>query len=276
MPTACSAQQIRRLLDEVGNETSLTPVHGNFPEIFRLLNERHKKSTGENFTFSQTYFYRSLYSPLVRGHRQLSLEIPILDAICKSIGYLSYTNFINSEHPALNKVLEKCIGAWYSYVRCNSGNPDVLVSPVHIYAKGKTILMLLQGKARKFAGEMKLKGKCIYCVLESESDKQIHLVLKVGLSDSPDVLQGVFSGISSGEDPIAGREILARQDMPFEKMKNDKLKIETLCASDNEKEKIIGNYFRERDRNILSAGRSSTFTFSDLHEDAGSVKRKTR
>jgi hypothetical protein len=187
-----------------------------------------------------------------------------MDAIAISIGYDSYSHFEQSARSAVNKILDSCRGTWLSYVRCNSGNPDVLVSPVEIYSEGRSIRMKLQGKIRLLDGELKLKGKCIHCLLESESEKSIYLVFKIGLVESPEVLQGVFCGISSGEDPISGREVLVRQETKYGTLKNRKVPIEEFLRSASEEEVAIGKYFRKKDGNILKIERASTFTLGDL------------
>jgi hypothetical protein len=104
----------------------------------------------------------------------------------------------------------------------------------------------------------------VYCLLESKQDKNLHLVFNVGHSKRPNVLQGVFSGMSTAGDPIAGREVLVRRKEKIFELKNSRQSISEMLKSKSEEEKIIGKYFKEVNQNILKGGKSSTYELTDL------------
>ena len=226
-----------------------------------------KKECGEPF-FADNYLYKKMFlkarSAEAKGGGLLNLNDEYLEIIAGYLGYKSYAHFLELQHYKFPDELENCKGVWCSYVRCNSGDADVLVAPVHIYHKTKQMFIEMKGASRRFKGELKMEGKCLFCLLESGEDKNIHLVLRIGLAKKPNVLQGVFSGISSGGDPIAGREVLIRNDSAFEKLKHRKMKISDLLISGNEEEKLIGEYFSAKQQNIIKGAPASTFELNDL------------
>jgi hypothetical protein len=142
----------------------------------------------------------------------------------------------------------------------------------------RDVVMTLKGSRRNFQGKMKLQGDCIYCLLESGDTKDLHVVFKTGLESTPNVLQGVFSGLSTANDPIAGREILVRQPGVDEmkKLSNDRMSIDALLESGSDEEKIIAGYFNSIEENILKAGRSSNFQITDLIKPEQKTKTRKR
>jgi hypothetical protein len=256
---------ILRLLKEVAIKTDKSLAHPHFPDMYEIMLRDSKELP---FT-SHDYLYRKLFLEVEgadeKRRQDISLSAVNVEAIAKFLGYKSYEQFKKFEHPERNPVLENCIDTWYSYVRCNSGSRNVFVSPVRIFANGKEIQMELRGPSRLFKGIVRLNGHALYCFMESGKEKNLHLVMKVALSDKPEVIQGVFSGISTGGDPIAGREILIRQPgKKFETLAPQKFKIDDLLKSGDEGEKKIGNYFTDKEKNILAGGKASTFGWEDL------------
>lgn len=264
----CFLADIKRLLDEVSEETGLTLVHGNFAEIHEKLQEKYKSRTKKRtLPFSDEYLYRKLFARVKDGVEKdatINLNALNLDAIAQALEYRSYSDFIRMEGPEINPVLANCAGTWYSYVRCNSGQPYILRSAVIIYQEKKAMYMKLQGGLRLFQGQLKHDGNCIYCLLESKQEKKLHMVLRTGLSSRPDVLQGVFSGLSSGGDPIAGREVLIRQNEEYGKLSHTRVAISEFLLSEKEEENVIAKYYQYPEKNILKGGLSSTFDLGDL------------
>lgn len=263
----CHPDDIRRLLKEISEELQTAITHSNFHSMHEQLEARYKAKKNKALPCFKDYLYRKLYLKVKDedSRRMLQLSPTILNALCECIGYENFDRFRHSDHPAVLPVLKNCMGAWYSYVRCNSGQAYVLRAPVHIYQQSKTVWVELQGSTRLFKGKLKSEGDCLSCLLESNQHKNIHLLFKAGLSNTPGVLQGVFSAISNGGEPVAGREILVRQQgSEFSKMKHARLPIEHLVAHGSEEEKLVGNYFAVKNGSILKANRSSSFELDDL------------
>lgn len=259
----CKAVDIMRLLQEVADKTGYKLLNAQFPLMYKKMEE----VLGKSF-FAEDYMYKKMFLRSRNAEppqESLRLKDEYLEIIAEYLGYKNYLQFLGMHEHKFPVALESCEGVWYSYVRCNSGDPEVYVSPVHIYQKTKQIFVEMRGYTRKFKGELKMEGNCLFCLLESGQDKNIHLVLKIGLAKKPNVLQGVFSGLSSGGDPIAGREVFVRQHgTEFDKLKHKKLKISELINSKDEEEKVIGEYFSDKQLNILKGGQASTFELNDL------------
>jgi hypothetical protein len=100
--------------------------------------------------------------------------------------------------------------------------------------------------------------------LQSGQNKNIHIVLKAGHSTEPQVLQGVFSGVSTAGDPIAGREIFIRQKLSYDKLTTERASIKDLIGSKSRESELIGKYFKNKEYNILKGGAASTFGLDDL------------
>ena len=122
----------------------------------------------------------------------------------------------------------------------------------------------MKGPNRTFTGNLKYEGNCLCCHLVSQQDKDLHLVFYAGLEQNPRVIQGVFSGISSAGDPIAGREVLVRQDEKFNMLQNFRRPIQEMLESKSAEAQIIAMYFKNPEHNILKAGKASTFSIGDL------------
>jgi hypothetical protein len=258
---------IVKLLNRIARETKYDLAHTNFPSIKEKLDEKFAQLEPSKtpLTYSDEYLYRKLYLPSLKQEKEfVSANVAIINAIAQSIGFDSFSHFVSAVDSTDSPVLRNCMGQWYSYVRCNSGQPYVLRSPVQIHEHRKEIVMELQGPQRKFRGQIKLVGECLHCLLESAQIKKIYLILKIGFSSNPDVLQGIFSGLSTGGDPIAGREVLVRSKLGYGQMSPARIAISELQAARSEEEKRIGNYFSGKENSILKAGTGSTYGLDDL------------
>lgn len=266
MPEQYRTNDILRLLEELGEETGTGTGHAHFEKIYNKMRESEERPP----FVSEDYLYRKLYRRAKRakekGQTEISLNVQNIEYIARFLGYSGYLQFERTEHPDKNPVLFNCVGNWYSYVRCNSGNPDILISPVQITANGKQVRMELKGPQRKFEGPMTISGPCLYCNLESGKEKRLNLIFKIGTAVEANVLQGVFSGVSSGGDPIAGRELLIRRKEKFKELANSKIGIKDASESDDEELKTVAAYFSSMEKNILRGGRASTFGIADLKE----------
>lgn len=259
------ALDILKLLNAIAEETNHTLAHADIDLIYDDIKDKDPVL----LSMSGDYIYRKLYlrvrDATPKHNTSIRLNKSYIEALAHTLRYKSYQDFLSEKHPDKKDALVKCIGNWYSYVRCNSGKPDVLVSPVRIYAEGKKICMELKGPERSFRGTVKLNGNCLYCFLESDQSKNLHIVLKTGLAIRPEVLQGVFSGISSGGDPIAGREVFIRQEKDFSLLKPRKFRITDTTGKKNE-EQAVADYFSKKEKNILKGGVASSFILDDLDQ----------
>ena len=115
-----------------------------------------------------------------------------------------------------------------------------------------------------FRGEIKTREGCLFVVLESEDGKCFHHVYKIGQRHAPKVLQGVFSGVTTAFDPIAGRVLLIRQDAALEELTNRKAETSAMIASPEMEERRVGSYFRDYNNNNVSPSKSYEFGYDDL------------
>lgn len=257
---------LKKLLEALVERAGKTLAPAHVKEMHEYMLENKFKSP-----FGEDYLYRKIYLEVKdadeKHNKPITLNTQNIEAIAKFLGFKSYNEFVERTNRPVHKSLENCVGSWYSYVRCNSGLDFILISPVSIYVEGGEAFMTLKGKQRTFTGKLKFEGNCIYCLLESKQEKNIHLVFSVGFSNAPNVLQGVFSGMSTAGDPIAGREVLIRQSEEFQQLKNSRKSIKEMIESDSEEEWLIASYFSLPEGNIIKARRSSTFDFADLQQE---------
>src|SRR5690606_27614722 len=115
-----------------------------------------------------------------------------------------------------NDALMNCIGNWWSLVRSNAG-PHVLRAPVTIYLNDNyEVCMTLKGNEKVFQGILKMEGPCLVGNLDSGAGKLLSVIFKLGSRKEMTLIKGVFCGLSSAGEPIAGREILMREKFkPF-------------------------------------------------------------
>ena len=257
------AADIITLLNEIAREAGVTLQYASFGEIYSKIEEKIP-----DLPFSDRYLYKQVYQPLqkLQGKNDIiRLNSNNVEHLVKYLSYTNYDQFIKVQSQPVHPVLMDFENTnWYSYVRCNSGEEYVLVSPVRFIAEGREIFMHLKGPRRTFTGKLKFGGNCIYCDLESGQEKNLHLVFYTGFAKQPDVLQGVFSGMSTAGDPIAGREVLIRQPGKLSTLQNSRRPIGEMMSSKNEEEQAVGSYFKNPAQNILKAGKASTFGIDDL------------
>lgn len=258
------AGEILALLEKVAALSERTLSYVSLKEIHADM--EHADPSG-NVPFNEEYLYKQIYQKVQKKKPDETIglnssKVDYIARFAKFSGFRHFTEYLKQPMPAF---LDHCEGNWFSYVRCNSGQPYLLKSPVRILRIDTGLVMELQGKARMFRGKIKYEGQCMYCLLESGEDKNLHLVFKFGSSRDPQVLQGVFSGMSSDGDPIAGREVLVREnELRLRDMKNERLPIRDFLKSKDPGKRALGTYFREKENNTLKIQRSSTFSFDDL------------
>lgn len=261
------AGEILALLEKVAVDTGRTLGYVALKDIHADMENADPQG---KVPFNEEYLYKQIYQKAQKEKpdETVGLNPGKVEYIARFAGFTNFNHFAEYLKQPLPTFLDNCEGNWYSYVRCNSGQPYLLKSPVRIARIDTGLIIELQGKARRFKGKIKYEGQCMYCLLESGEDKNLHLVFKFGSSRDPQVLQGVFSGMSSDGDPIAGREVLVREnELRLRDMKNERLPIHDFLKSKDPGKRALGTYFREKENNTLKIQRSSTFSFDDLCDE---------
>ncbi len=246
-----AVKQGNRNGDRFGIIELSTLVNEKLPTAYRPLGQR--------------YLYDTLYLNIQQAKKNkrstIAVDRSCMDSLAFYVGFQSLEDFIQHENPQLPQTASSILGNWYSIVRCNSGLPDLLLSPVRIYlGENKVAQMQLKGPHRSYQGKIKWIGSSISCFLESDDKaKALHLSFMLGVAKAPRVLIGVFSGVSTSGFPIAGKELLLRKEETFEELHNRRIPIKegSLPAS-------ILAYFEKYDSCYFKVREVSTFDFRDL------------
>lgn len=220
--------------------------------------EDHSDVPVSNFYLSD--IYRRVCGQLNDGETSVKAQQNKMDAIAKVLGYENFLKYAKAISEPVSPLLIGCIGNWWSLVRANNG-AYILKAPVRIsLTDQRTIAIELKGGRKQFTGTVSLRSGNIFCELDTGEDKKLFIVMKVGTRSHPRLLQGTFAGISTGGDPIAGRELFLREEeIPFEEMYWNKLGL-----SLNNLDERINNYFSTYHNNCIKINNVSTFSMTDL------------
>lgn len=248
---------VKKLLDALAEKTGQSlDYHGYWKmsdalESFAL----EKKMT----SISQGYLadtYRNIKKKLDNNTKESRTSRDHLDTIACYLGYKSFEQFSSSVDKPISDVFHSCMGNWWSYVRSNSGD-FLLKAPVRIYRDEKSmeVYLEMQGKERKYKGKMLEYGSCLSGFIQSNSEKVFSLIFKLSNSQKQDVLQGVFSGMSSFGNPIAGKELLVREtNLNYQDMQWTKLPM-----TDNTVSLKIKDYFKDSEKTNIKISEYSDF-----------------
>jgi hypothetical protein len=209
------------------------------------------------------YLYMKIYRLIKsRTDGTIGLNPYNLNEIAK---YLNYKSFRQLELSLGNVTpqAKSLAGSYYCYVRANLPKPAVLKSPVHIVERDGRMWFELKGPRIQYKGEIAIRDGCMFVLMSSKAGKEFHHVYKVGTTETPMLLQGVFSGVSTAFDPIGGRTVLMRQD-DGSKLKNEMQALSKLKLSKVESDRVLAKYFLKSDNNNVVPGRSSGFSIDDL------------
>ena len=244
------------LMDKLFEKTDL-PVH---VKAFRAMAE---KINGE---ISQKYLYESIHLKKDKARKKKIKAVKLhdgkLDELAAFLGFRNFRKFIESIDKPLDPILIACTGTYYSYVRRNDDKAKIIRSPVVIKEENGKFWFELQGPIWKYKGELKLRNGCLFVLMEAENgEKMIHHVYKIGTRLKPNVLQGIFSGVSTSFDPIGGRTVLLRTDT---KGTNKEATATEFLKSDIPEEKKIAKFLWEFSQNNLRINRTVTFQIDDL------------
>ncbi len=255
---ATNPEFVKQLIEELADKTNESLDNRGFEVMSDYIEDKVKTDISKRY-LSEAYL--SVCQNIKKGVKEVRVYNHKMDSISKAIGYKSFKAFIQARFKPLDPSLIGCLGQWWSIVRANNG-AYLLKAPVRIFMNdSKTeILIELQGGQRSFKGKVILRAGNIFCELDTGKDKKLYIVMKVGTSEKPLLLQGTFAGISSAGDPIAGRELFVRENnVAFEKMKWEKLPV-----GKNTLDERINKYFATYEGNCLKIGWVSTFSKSDL------------
>ncbi|WP_040497575.1 hypothetical protein [Fulvivirga imtechensis] len=219
-------------------------------------------------TITKKYLYESLQKQMEKAAKQevmvLSLMPNKLDEIAKYMGYGDFDKMIEHLESPIDPTLLSCTGTYYSYVRRSIPTGAVYQSPVQITQESGKIMFILKGPDRSYRGELTLSKGCLFCLMQSEDGKSFYHVYRIAGVTSPKVLQGVFSGILTGQEPIAGRTVLIRKEEKFEEMKNEEIPVDELEKSGDKEKQYLAIYFKEFSKNNLQINKSITYRIDDL------------
>lgn len=248
----------------------------------KILLDRLSMKTGEGQEFyglgrisdlmnnevSQKYLYYSLVKPIdeakTNGITELNLAPNKIEAIAKFLGFETFGDFIKSVDEPINPILIALLGNYNSYVRKNASQMTLLQSPVEIVMEKGDVIFRLSGPVWTYTGKMCYENGCVFCLMRSESGKYIHHVYKIGSSIAPSILMGVFSGISSANEPIAGRCVLIRNGLNEGRGIVMKISYQEALNSQNPRLHKLANYFKDYENNNLKIDISKGFDIDDL------------
>ncbi|MHB1279522.1 MAG: hypothetical protein ACYC1Q_14130 [Bacteroidia bacterium] len=205
--------------------------------------------------------YRKTKKKLDSGIEVSSPRAYHINLIAKHLGYPSFGQYETIQETKVSPTLKACAGIWWSYVRANAGE-KLFKAPVRIFIdeNSNQVNMEMRTKGRVFKGLVHEDIGCLTSYLDSGNGKKLAVVFKLGNATNFELLQGVFSGISSAGDPISGREILVRETgLAF-----DAMHWEQVPLADEATEPRIRNYFSSYGQNCLKIKEVSSFSLSDL------------
>lgn len=185
-----------------------------------------------------------------------------LDIIAKAAGYKNYRTFCDGLKS--DPILGSMIGEYYSYVRMNKEKGKILRSPVVISMKDGQVHYFQKGGRLNYSGEIVKREGCLFILMRSEEGKSFYHVYRIGKRSAPEVLQGIFSGVTTDFEPIGGRAVLWRSTEPFNSLKIGKLDIADMQKSKQKDQKLLAAYFQRKETNNLSIKSAYTFGPEDL------------
>ncbi|MEM7655090.1 MAG: hypothetical protein AAF399_03095 [Bacteroidota bacterium] len=265
-----SAVSILQLLQIAATKAKLTwPLaYADFADLEMNIAEFDSKSP----ELSQKYLYDNLLRKAQKaeegGQETIGASVAHVKKLVRFAGFQDWAEVVQTlqKKPSpLSAQLQSLIGNWYSYVRCNSGQPFLLKSPVRLLEEKGKLEMELSGARFTYRGEVDAKGGNLFILLRTQEIKQIHLVLEIGYSMTPQVIKGVFSGVNAAGNPIAGKEVLIRSQEPdFSQLTGARIPIEPVSLPPQTEWESLYQYFATYENSNLKTRSASTFTVEDL------------
>lgn len=254
------SKYIRALLEELSERTKESFDNKGFS----IMSDAVSKG---NISVSDRYLREQLFDRLIQAEQnkeeELEIQLEKPDLIAAFLGYGNYRKFTKAVDSPIPSSLLSLEGNWYSYVRSNSGNDEILRAPLRIEKIENWMRVVMSGMERSFEGELLERGGNAMTMMDSKEGKSFCLVLKLGLNKKPGVLQGVFAGISSGGDPICGREVLVRQEVEFNDLTWQRISLKS-ADKDKSTDRRIISFFQDYKRNCIKVTNVSHFDMNDL------------
>lgn len=219
-------------------------------------------------SISQRYLYETLFRRLqkdrAKGVVNANLHVYKLDVVAKYLGFENFKEFVRLGNVVMDPVLASSAGTYRCYLRRNTEQGVVLCSPVLMRMSGAVMEWLLRGPDQTYRGVVELRSQCLFVLMRAENGKEFHHVYRIGKRLKPAVMQGIFSGVSTGFEPIGGRVVLVRVDGEFEDVRNEALDIEVMKRSGKVEYARVARYLEAYEQNNLRIGPTMTFTLDDL------------
>ena len=217
---------------------------------------------------SEDYLYKKIFYEIraLDQDYDLSLRDAQLNSVARFLGYKNMVALVSAFEAPVDDQLKSLVGNYYIYVRQNSGKGLVFQSPVEISQGGETFVLKLKGPSWTYEGELKIRHGCLFVLLASPEHKSFYHIYKIGTRRAPEVIQGIFSGVSTAFDPIGGRAVLLKVNLPFSTLRNQAFTLDELAHSDTSEAKTLAVYFKDYSKNNLSINKVVSFGMEDLEE----------
>lgn len=245
---------LHMLLDAVCEKSGKSKTHFGLKEAALLIG------------LGESYLYKNIFDKIknLGDDETIGIGPYQLSLILKFIEYLNLQSFIEYCERPIEPILVQAVGSYYSYVRENSDQGNILRSPVRIYIEDRSVHFELRGPMLTYNGKVTYVNGCLFITMASFSGKSFHHVYKIGLRERPEVLCGAFTGVSTAFDPIGGRVVLERCERGYEHLTPQRLKIRQIKKRTRKTLKFLGVYFNDRVKNNLIIPKPVTFTHEDL------------
>jgi len=269
-------KKLLELLDEVSQKTGKSLAYADLLELTAEINAEVIEGRLKGVVIGARYIYEYTYRPTLKKEvgKYLNLNKSYVDTIARYAGYADFKDFETTgsrkeKVETKDKILKYCGGVWKSYVRTNSGRSELLIAPLHIFEEeGLTVIHMKGEKDIIYRSQLTLKGGCLRCLLDAsgEDDRQVYMVLNLGVAKNPKVLMGVFAAMSSAGIPIAGREVWVREEegVDFNGLTHQRLNMEK--EADKVHENIL-HYFKDKGKNCWKGTPPSSFDNWDLKNE---------
>ena len=264
-------EKLKKLLILAVEKTGKSLTHYDILEMNAEINAQIEEGTLNGSRIGARYIYNSIFMLLDKEGDIISLNKSYVDIIARYAGFKDYDDFRRSLHPEKNvtehELLKRCGGVWKSYARTNSGRRQLLVAPLHIFQEGAKMKIQMRGNRNTlYESELTSMGACLRCTLggKEKDTKQIYMVMRLGIEEKPKVLMGIFAGMSTGGEPIGGREVWVREEdgVTFDSLNHQRINMDNEEAKDLHPN--ILHYFDSKEKNCWKATSPSTFDIEDL------------
>lgn len=216
----------------------------------------------------QKYLYESIVLRIRDAkkfkNQTVNLHETKLDQLAKYLGFTGFRAFARKIDTPPDSVLAATVGTYYSIVRRNDGPAMLLLSPVLIAEENDNFYYTLKGPVRTYKGRLTFVNGCLFVLMQEPKGKQVHHIYNIGQSISPEILQGIFSAVTTNFEPIGGRTVLMRTKEQFENMKATQISQKEYGKAKDSGSKQIAAYFKEFSKNNLKLNRVVTYTKDDL------------